>query len=313
MKRYDKEKIVFLYNSGKSINDIVTDLNVTDRTVISYLKEAGVFIPATHKVDNITKDKICEEYISGKSSEEIGKQYGITGTGVLYILKCKGISRRDNSECQRKLNLNEAAFNTFTEESLYWLGFLTADGSLNGNQLLVRLAVKDKHYLEKFKRFLESDAEIKEITVKGFDKKYPAVSFLVNSKKMADRLRELGFVKGRKNVYPDWLDGLSDDQFRHWLRGLWDGDGTVGVKSGNYGANRYPYVSLCGYLELLNPAIDRLISILGIRRNAYILRGKNKKIVSIEWEGSDAERVRDYLYNNVAVFMERKADGITLK
>ena len=313
MRKEDKEKIVFLYKNGKSVNDIAISFNIDNGTVVSYLKEAGVFIPATHKVDDITKDKICEEYISGKSSEEIGKQYGITGAGVLYILKHKGISRRDNSECQRKLNLNEAAFNIFTEESLYWLGFLTADGSLNGNQLLVRLASKDKHYLEKFKKFLESDAEVKEITVKGFDKKYPAVSFLVNSKKMADRLRELGFVKERKNVYPDWLDGLSDDQFRHWLRGLWDGDGTVGVKSAHGGANYYPYVSLCGYLELLNPAIERLISILGVRRNMFILQGNNKKIVSISWEGSDAERVRDYLYNNAVVFMERKADGITLK
>jgi DNA-binding CsgD family transcriptional regulator len=306
----DKEKIVFLYKNGKSVIDIANDFGISDRTIVSYLKDVGVFIPVTHKVDEITKDKICEEYISGKSSEEIGEKYGITGAGVLYILKCRGIQRRDNSECQRKLNLNEEVFDEFTEESLYWLGFLTADGSLSGNQILLRLTVKDKDHLEKFKKFLGSDAEVKEYIAKGFNKEYPAAKFVVNSKKMANRLRDLGFVKDRKNVYPDWLNELSDDQFRHWLRGLWDGDGTVGIKSGNYGANYYPYVSLCGYLELLKPAIERLISILGVRRNMFLLKGNNKKIVSIDWEGNDAEKVRDYLYGNAAVFMDRKSDGL---
>jgi len=49
--------------------------------------------------------KICEEYISGKSSGPISKSFGITRGKVIVILKNNGVKRRN---VQKKLTIEDA-------------------------------------------------------------------------------------------------------------------------------------------------------------------------------------------------------------
>ncbi len=275
-----------------------------ERAKKEVLIKAGAVKLKTHKLFEEDKKNIIELYMSGISSEEIAKKFNMSGEGICYILKKNGVKLRANSESHRVLKLNEERFNDLTdEEELYWLGFLTADGSINNNAINLRLTRKDKQHLEKFKEFMSSGAEVKEYIVNAFEKEYKACGINITSQKLVERLMELGFTKERKNVFPEWVEGLSGGTFRHWLRGIWDGDGSVGIYNAHHGKNKYLVLSLCGYEELLEPIRRKLVEILGIKNNKLIKRGK---IVSVEWWGEEAELLYHYLYDNAKVYLERK-------
>ena len=50
--------------------------------------------------------------------------------------------------------------NILDDNTAYWLGFLTADGSISKTTIQIGLANKDKEHLEKLRNFLEVDKPI---------------------------------------------------------------------------------------------------------------------------------------------------------
>jgi hypothetical protein len=108
-------------------------------------------------------------------------------------------------------HLDESAFETVTDESAYWLGFLMTDGNVhypNNRQprITLVLAEHDKDHIENFKTFLTSTHTI--------------------------------FYKRPRRMN------------RHFWRGCMDGDGTVGFASGNGGRNKYAFAALYGSANL---------------------------------------------------------------
>ena len=63
--------------------------------------------------------------------------------------------------------MRENAFQNILDDNIaYWLGFLTADGSISKTTIQIGLANKDKEHLEKLRNFLEVDKPINERYVK---------------------------------------------------------------------------------------------------------------------------------------------------
>ena len=52
-----------------------------------------------------------------------------------------------------------------SSDKFYWIGFITADGNISKNflSLAIQLKGEDREHLEKFKKFICSDAPIKEV------------------------------------------------------------------------------------------------------------------------------------------------------
>ena len=61
------------------------------------------------------------------------------------------------SRVHRKYNLDETFFEkTDSEEKAYWLGFLAGDSAITDeNRLRLRLAIKDKKHLQRFKKIIK--------------------------------------------------------------------------------------------------------------------------------------------------------------
>src|SRR5690606_6653276 len=100
-----------------------------------------------------------ENILTKEFLEEKYKEYG-TLSG---IAKETNISYQVISRYFNKLNIpykkltrytcNEKFFETPSEESFYWLGFLAADGCVTGlHSIQMELSVKDINHLEKFKK-----------------------------------------------------------------------------------------------------------------------------------------------------------------
>lgn len=97
------------------------------------------------------------------------------------------LRRVGKDRINNKYQVNETFFdNIDCEEKAYLLGLILSDGHVSKNgSLIFSFQKQDKDILEKMIKALESDYPIRE------DKKY--VHLTVSSKKLCDRLVELGF------------------------------------------------------------------------------------------------------------------------
>jgi hypothetical protein len=66
----------------------------------------------------------------------------------------------------RKYFFNESYFSNMTNESIYWAGFIAADGCLYGKQksLSIMLSKRDKDHLFKFKDAVKYTGDILDLT-----------------------------------------------------------------------------------------------------------------------------------------------------
>jgi intein/homing endonuclease len=232
--------------------------------------------------------QIIEEYKKGKSRYAIESEYGIESHKMKSILEENGVKVRG----KKQKKYDEKVFDIIdTEEKAYWLGFLYADG-YNGDTLEISLKESDKEHLEKFKRFLRSDIPIAHRT------KTKAVRFSMKSKYLQDRLRELGVVRNKSLIltFPKFLsEGLT----RHFIRGYFDGDGCISIRSSGKQEGQVR-VNLLGTEKFL---LD-LLEVIQIDCNIH--RKSNNKAYHFELFGKKAIEFIDLMYSESSICLHRK-------
>ena len=103
----------------------------------------------------------------------------------------KKVFKKDNIEIRTQY-VEYNAFDTITEESAYWLGFISADGCLRGNTLSIGLQESDYNHLVKFKEFIKTENKIR--LKKHFINNKIVLSYeiSVSDKHLAETLNKLG-------------------------------------------------------------------------------------------------------------------------
>lgn len=109
-----------------------------------------------------------------------------------------------------------------TPEKAYWLGFLTADGSVARTNVSLELANIDAGHIAKFARAIESEAPISPT-------RQNCVRARFHSTRLAASLASLGLIQRKSLVVVPPLEKLAGLEPYYW-RGLWDGDGTISVR-----------------------------------------------------------------------------------
>lgn len=74
-----------------------------------------------YKITKEDKEKACQEYLNGKSLNEVADIFAVNYTTVYNWLKSRGIKRRTNSESQRLkygTTTNDSAFDNLTKKKL---------------------------------------------------------------------------------------------------------------------------------------------------------------------------------------------------
>lgn len=196
--------------------------------------------------------------------------------------------------------------NIDNEESAYWLGFIMADGCITKNKLIIALSEKDISHLEKFKKSILSNHPIKTYKCQsGFsvlDKKRSIIQ-IINDDFVKD-LQNVGIFKKKSliNIFPK----ISENFINHFMRGYFDGDGsvyTINVTKKNF---KYVGMNICGtyeflleYVKLLNLPINLIYKDKRKNTNTW-----NLKIVGMK----RCKPVYMFLYKDSTIFMERKKD-----
>ena len=202
-------------------------------------------------------------------------------------------------------NLNENYFEKIdTEEKAYLIGLLITDGSIrdgkNNHQSSLRLQLKieDEYMIKKLKTELNSSNIIQYDNRPG--KKCAGIEIV--NQKICDDLAKFQIVPNKTYILDNIrLDLIPQNLQRHYLRGLIDGDGSVGIE----GPYSQPYLSFCGYnknfVMSFQNAIDDYLKEENHNKickgNAYVCKWKGRKKVP---------QILKWLYKDATIYLERK-------
>lgn len=122
---------------------------------------------------------------------------------------------------------NEAFFEKWTSKMAYVLGYILADGSLVKNKrgaYFTEIQSIDKEILPKIRRAFDSNLKISSYKPRDSKTRY---RLQLGSKKIFSDLVKLG-VEPRKSGHEE-LPRMPDKYFPDFLRGYFDGDGSVNI------------------------------------------------------------------------------------
>lgn len=215
--------------------------------------------------DFLSKVKLIELYIDkGMSLTDIGRLAGCTRVNVHYKLKRFGIEARSKTDARtnaldkgkiktsktdefgneieviyQKIRYNENFFKEWSDEMAYVLGLIYTDGNLHirkdnsGYELgILSFGQKEKELVEKFLHLMDCNATIRYRERKEFENTTSGglYSFSIGNNDIANDLIRLGITpnKSLDMKFPY----IPREYLRHFIRGFFDGDGSVYLEYG---------------------------------------------------------------------------------
>jgi len=213
----------------------------------------------------LTKEKLNELYHELRMSlTDIGILAGCTRVNVHYKLKKFGLGSRSKADARtlaldkgkistsridpdgieskvvfQKIRFNEDFFKTWSAEMAYVLGLIYTDGNLHfrkdksGYELgVLSFGQKDKELVVKCLNLMDCDAKIRYKARKVLDNTVSGelYYFSIGNNLLAKDLLELGLIpnKSLSMKFPE----IPEDYLRHFVRGIFEGDGSVYLESG---------------------------------------------------------------------------------
>lgn len=196
---------------------------------------------------------------------------------------------------------NETAFDNYSEESCYWAGFLAADGCVDlKNRVRVMLKYDDIGHLEKLRTFLGSTHRISFNT-----EKYNRCSFEFTSPYICEILDfNYGIVPNKTNKLK--LVTLPKKYMIHYLRGYFDGDGSICESFSNKNS-----VTSSIYATFASGSKDFAHSLYKYLQDTLKLGGHLQKFDGrtkwqLKYNTKDAKTLLEFMYSNSTVYLDRK-------
>jgi intein/homing endonuclease len=180
-------------------------------------------------------------------------------------------------------------------EEAYWFGFLVGDGCVYENRYRLKLSLqkKDLEHIDKFAKFLGYGKD--RIHLYG-----SMAEFRVDNKRLLNSLYALGLCQNK--VYKTHKGLIPNDFSRDFIRGLFDADGTVHLRSeGNHLTADF---HIYGNYDLLGGVRDFLLRGIESTNSGYVSRGKPSTLgFRGRWL---VEKIGRYLYDGTEVCLGRK-------
>lgn len=281
-----------------------------DNEYYSFKENPNARLPSAKRLRNAAKLFIetgCENTTISKVAEEAGLRKTALRKYLETFYPEIPLSR---------VQFNKQAFDKIdTEEKAYWLGFLYADGSIGSsrNSVELQLSSKDKEHLRKFSQFMKYNGEIKN----KFNKKdkdentyYESCRITFTNKHLWDALNTKGCTP-RKSLtlkFPDECLFESKSLIRHFIRGYFDGDGSLGIYDNK--VDTYVYHDHC-HLQVLGT--ENMLE--GIAKHIGIPKKVHKKspdkltkndIYVLQYATKEAFLASFYMYYNANIYLDRK-------
>ena len=259
----------------------------------------------------INKNKLTDDLKPLVIDLYVNKQYGASKVAEIInipvgqirkFLKEKDLTRKPGTTKRYKCE-NESFFDIIdTEHKAYWLGVMFADGNLQkqGNQSgRVILSSKDTEWVESFRQDLKYNGPLTEEIHKKYNKKISKLR--INNDNLFNSLCNLGCTP-RKSLNIKFPN-IPEHLIRHFIRGYFDGDGSVGIYN-NSTSNPYKTLRstiVSGSKEFL----EEMIKYIPVSKKT-INKHKEKILYALCFSVNDSIKLYNYMYKDSTVFLERK-------
>ena len=263
----------------------------------------------------LTEEKIQEirEYYLKKpiTLEKMSRIFGFCTPTIRKALG-PGIKIYDKNRIYNP-NLDEDFFQEIDNEyKAYFLGLIIADGNVydpndtshstrhpGSKWVSITLHDYDQYMLGIFKHIIKLSSNV---ASDGRGSSYVAV----RSTKMANDLQKYGIVQ-RKSFITKFPFNVSPDMYRHIIRGIIDGDGSIDAFQTNV-RNKFRHrITCCGTHRLMQEMIDVIVNGAELDFTPKVYDYKNKllsefRVTSI----NDMYKLGKWMYMDCHVFLERK-------
>jgi hypothetical protein len=251
----------------------------------------------------IDLELVKNQYFSHVKIKDIASNFGCSWQQIGKIVWLEIPKRRKHIP---KYSIDENFFDAVdTEEKAYILGFLMADGYVNGKQQIsIGLQNGDVEILKYMKEKLKSESPIKINTLDG--RKYCCISFY--SKTLCQQLMKIGCVKNKTEKLT-WIDNrIKPELMNHFIRGFFDGDGHFSYYFCKKTLKTHFSVTATQkFCKGLSKFFKYKFGYMPYMSQRH--KGSSSNNRTIELSGNRQNiAVMDWLYSNSTIFLKRKYD-----
>ncbi len=189
------------------------------------------------------------------------------------------------------------------------MGFIYADGNnlFSNNRMRIQLSKTDEEILQKMSHIFYGEELLKYYQRKNKKGKiFHYVALSLHSKHMSQRLATLGVVERKSYLitFPAWLD---KSLYRHFIRGLIDGDGWIYLPESN---RESPNVGLICTRQINDMLKQYFQDELGL--SSYLCKAHKQDFdVMCEIRVKNYHQCKiflDWLYGGASIYLQRKYD-----
>ena len=190
------------------------------------------------------------------------------------------------------IDVNEDFFKEINRSSAWVYGWVVTDGSVQEKSGHIGIGLKsiDKDVLYKIKNLMRFEGNIYDRTSRDGRK---SSTLRICRKSMCEDLFALGMARKDKTFNTTFPNELPDDCYWDFIRGVFEGDGSVSHRTGNTDALQ---VSICGATESFIDELQRTLLERGVntrkscnRNGVYVIECRSN---------ADSLRMCYYMYAN---------------
>lgn len=282
----------------------------------------------------ITKETLEEGYRTGLSLGDLARQFGCTRQYIHLLMARYGIPRRTRSEARalaikegkivssfhagndherrvvhQKRVVNEKFFRSWSPAMAYVLGIIYTDGCLvkcgrSATYSRLTIGQKEPELLEKVLALMGSNAKIVFTPARGIAGALHTIQ--INNRDISRDLQTLGLTPNKSLTlqFPE----IPSEFVRHFIRGCWDGDGSVYLGSEEPSRPGASYVS--GSRGFIVDLVKHLVALGLPDRTLHAQKRGRTPNYSFRFNGYDCAALFHVLYDDVdaSMYLARKHD-----
>lgn len=306
-----RDKVLDLYlNQDKSIRQIKNILKIPVSKIRNILSQERYFTIGRSKNMALRLKDAIDYYEKHKTATvaDVSRLFDIYPDNLAKNISNCGIPITDR---QHTPLFNDHIFDTIdTEEKAYWLGFIYADGYIQSEQTKCfrynfELTVKksDLPHIQKFNTFMAHQKEnIKFGRYTRDNVLFERCRWIISNKNLWEVLNSYGCTPNKSLTLSFPNEDIFKDKelIRHFIRGYFDGDGSLGIYT--LGSRTIDSCSVVGTKEFIAKLSEYLPISGHIRHNKRHSDNTNQLCFS----SRKARLVVDYLYDNATIYLDRK-------
>lgn len=299
----NSDEIISLYLSGHTVKEIQKIVGCSQTSVNNILRKNNIKLRKRipHNKICFTQDEITEIislYNSNHSLNYILDKFNIKNKDTIkQVLIANGVNLRKRTQ---KYTVDDSYFSSIdSPNKAYILGFIITDGTISYNRpnIQISLARVDRDHLINIKQELGYTGPINDSQVWLNGKCFQKSTLSITSPMLKNDLISLGITSNKSSTVK--IPDINPKYYPDLLRGLFDGDGTVG-QCANF--------SICGNKYVVQWVADYCEQLCGYK--AELKKDKRRK----DWYRyiyigkKPSQIIFETMYKDATLYLSRKKD-----